>query len=79
MNVRSLQGSFISNAYVKRHTNEFQCFGPVFNKYFGLHYNNKNEVFQFAEYQTDAIKRENALSEYFCILTSDKMNAKEAL
>ena len=66
-------------AYLMRHTNEVITFGPGFSKYFILHYNDKNEVFQFPEDRTDVIERENDLSGYFCIITSEKMNAKEAL
>jgi hypothetical protein len=36
-------------------------------------------VFQFAEDRITAIERENSLSGYFCIITSEKMSAKEAL
>ena len=50
-----------------------------FHKYFILHYNEKNGVFQFAEDRITAIERENSLSGYFCIITSEKMSAKEAL
>ena len=66
-------------AYLMQHTNEVITFGPGFSKYFFLHYNDKNEVFQFPEDRTDVIERENDLSGYFCIITSEKMNAKEAL
>lgn len=66
-------------AYLMQHTNEVITFGPGFSKYFILHYNDKNEVFQFPEDRTDVIERENDLSGYFCIITSEKMNAKEAL
>ena len=66
-------------SYMKRHTNEAISFGPGFSKYFELHYNDRNEVFQFAEDRTSVIERENDLSGYFCIISSDKMNAKEAL
>lgn len=66
-------------AYLMQHTNDVITFGPGFSKYFILHYNDKNEVFQFPEDRTDVIERENDLSGYFCIITSEKMNAKEAL
>ena len=36
-------------------------------------------MFQFAEDRIAAIERENSLSGYFCIITSEKMSAKEAL
>lgn len=65
--------------YLMQHTNEAVSFGPTFSKYFILHYNEKNEVFQFPEDRTDVIERENDLSGYFCIITSEEMTAKEAL
>lgn len=65
--------------FMKSHRNEVIAFGPSFSKYFRLHYNDKNEVFQFAEDRVDVIERENDLSGYFCIITSEKMNASEAL
>jgi transposase len=66
-------------AYMMKHTNEVITFGPGFSKYYILHYNEKNGVFQFAEDRTGVIERENSLSGYFCIVTSEKMTAKEAL
>lgn len=65
--------------YLKRHVNEKVEFGPSFEKYFILHYNEKNGVFQFPEEKIHVIEQENALSGYFCIVTSEKMTAKEAL
>lgn len=65
--------------YMMKHTNEVITFGPRFSKYYILHYNEKNGVFQFAEDRTRVIERENSLSGYFCIITSEKMTAKEAL
>lgn len=66
-------------AYMMKHTNEVFTFGPRFSKYYILHYNEKNSVFQFPEDRTDVIERENNLSGYFCIVTSEKMTAKDAL
>lgn len=66
-------------SYMMRHTNEMIEFGSSFGKYYHLHYNQTNGVFQFPEDRTDVIERENALSGYFCIITSEKMTAKEAL
>lgn len=62
-----------------QHTNEVITFAPGFGKYFILHYNERNEVFQFPEDRTYVIERENDLSGYFCIITSEKMTTKEAL
>lgn len=66
-------------AYMMSHSNEVFSFGPSFSKYYILHYNEKNGVFQFAEDRTEVIERENSLSGYFCIISSEKMTAKEAL
>jgi hypothetical protein len=66
-------------AYMMKHINEVLTFGPVFSKYYILHYNDKNGVFQFPEDRTDVIEKEISLSGYFCIITSEKMTAKDAL
>ena len=64
-------------SYLMGHTNEVIEFGPGFSRYFILHYNGR--IFQFPEDRTDVIDRENELSGYFCIITSEKMTAKEAI
>ena len=66
-------------SYLMKHTNEVIDFSPGFRHYCILHYNEQNGVFQFPEDRTDVIERENDLSGYFCIITSEKMTAKEAL
>lgn len=66
-------------SYLMKHTNEAVAFGSGFSKYFMLHYNGQNGVFLFPEERTAVIERENSLSGYFCIITSEKMTAKEAL
>lgn len=66
-------------SYLMKHTNETIDFGPGFHHYYVLHYNERNGAFQFPEDRTDVIERENNLSGYFCIVTSEKMTAKEAL
>ena len=66
-------------SYLLKHTNEVITFGSLFNKYFLLHYNEENNVFLLPEDRTQVIERENALSGYFCIITSEKMTAKDAL
>lgn len=65
--------------YLMQHTNQKVTFGPSFSKYFILHYNEDNEVFHFPEDRVDVIERENDLSGYFCIVTSEEMTAKDAL
>lgn len=66
-------------AYLEKHTNEAFQFGTGFHHYYRLHYNDENGVFLFPEDRTDVIERENSLSGYFCIITSEHMTAKEAL
>ena len=51
----------------------------AYHHYFRVHYYDKNKQFQFLEDRTDVIEWENSLCGYFCIITSEKMNAKEAL
>jgi transposase len=65
--------------FLMKHTNQVMEFGPIFHKYFILHYNEQNGIFQFPEERTDVIESENALSGYFCIITSGKMTAKQAI
>ncbi len=65
--------------YLMKHTNEVIDFSPGFRHYYILHYNEQNGVFQFPEDRTDVIERENNLSGYFCIITSENMTAREAL
>lgn len=66
-------------AHLMRHTNEVIEFSSGFNHYYRLHYNERNGIFQFPEDRTEVIELENNLSGYFCIITSEKMSAKEAL
>lgn len=66
-------------AHLMQHTNEVIEFGPGFQHYYRLHYNEQNGVFLFPEDRTDVIEQENNLSGYFCIITSENMTAKEAL
>ena len=65
-------------AYLMKHINKAVTFEPEFSKYFILHYNEQNGVF-FSEEKASVIERENSLSGYFCIITSEKMTANEAL
>ena len=64
---------------MKKHRNEVIQFGAGFEHYYNLHYNEENSVFQFPEDRTDVIERENNLSGYFYIITSENITAKEAL
>ena len=62
-----------------RHTNKAAEFSSVCQHYFRLHYNEEKNIFLFPEDNTEVIERENDLSGYFCIITSERMKAKEAL
>ena len=65
--------------FLKRHQNEVKEFGPSFEKYFYLHYDEKSKAFLFPEEKCSVVERELDLAGYFCIITSDKMTAKEAI
>ena len=65
--------------FAKKQMNREYEFGPAYHHYFRVHYNDKNKQFQFLEDRTDVIEWENSLCGYFCIITSEKMSAKEAL
>lgn len=62
-----------------RHTNEVIEFPAVYNHYYRLHYNDQTGTFLFPEDRTDVIELENELSGYFCIITSENMDAKAAI
>lgn len=62
-----------------RHTNEVIEFPAVYNHYYRLHYNDQTGTFLFPEDRTDVIELENELSGYFCIITSENMDAKTAI
>lgn len=65
--------------FMERHTNEVRTFGPGFEQYFYLHYNEKTGQFQFGEEKTLEIEAEMELCGYFCIITSEKMTSKDAI
>lgn len=65
--------------FMDRHVNEVKTFGPGFERYFILHYNEKTGQFQFAEEKTAVIEEELEFSGYFCIITSEKMDFKDAI
>lgn len=53
-------------------------FGRIYHHYFNLHYD-RNGVFIGADERNDVIEKELKLCGYFCIITSEKMTASEAL
>ena len=65
--------------YLKKYQNKVKEFGPVFEKYFNLHYDEKTQAFVLPEERCSVVERELDLAGYFCIITSEKMSAKEAI
>ena len=65
--------------YLKKHQNKVKEFGPGFEKYFNLHYDEKSQAFILPEERCSVVERELNLAGYFCIVTSEKMSAKEAI
>ncbi len=53
-------------------------FSKTYHEYFRLHYNKKG-IFVGAEERSDVIERELKLCGYFCIITSEKITASQAL
>lgn len=81
-------------AFLKSHINQFKEFGPGMETYFELYYDenakkrekkgekkqgNAAKKFVFFEEKIAIIELELKLCGYFCIITSEKMTAKEAL
>ncbi|MFP3155993.1 hypothetical protein LQZ18_16535 [Lachnospiraceae bacterium ZAX-1] len=65
--------------FMKKHTNEIREFDPGFEKYFESYYNEGKKAFPFPVEKASVIENEINLCGYFCIITSDKMTAKEAM
>ena len=65
--------------YLKKYQNKVKEFGPGFEKYFDLHYDEKSQAFILPEERCSVVERELDLAGYFCIVTSEKMSAKEAI
>lgn len=65
--------------YLKKYQNKVKEFGPGFEKYFNLHYDEKSQTFILPEERCSVVERELDLAGYFCIVTSEKMSAKEAI
>ena len=65
--------------YLKKYQNKVKEFGPGFEKYFNLHYDEKTQAFVLPEERYSVVERELELAGYFCIITSEKMSAKEAI
>ena len=65
--------------YLKKYQNKVKEFGSGFEKYFNLHYDEKTQAFILPEERCSVVERELDLAGYFCIITSEKMSAKEAI
>ncbi len=65
--------------FLANHENRVCEFGPAYEKYFYLHYDEESGVFLFPEEKTEVIEQELDLAGYFCIITSEKMTAKDAI
>ena len=64
--------------FLDKHIGKPERFGKTYQEYFYLHYDRKG-LFRGADERTDVIERELQLCGYFCIITSEKMTASQAL
>ena len=64
--------------FMDKHIGKDEKFGKTYQEYFHLHYDRKGR-FRGAYERTDVIERELQLCGYFCIITSEKMTATQAL
>lgn len=64
--------------FLEKHIGKEEKFGKTYQDYFHLHYNRKG-IFLGADERSDVIERELKLCGYFCIITSEKMTASQAL
>ena len=64
--------------FLDKHIGKPERFGKTYQEYFHLHYDRKG-FFRGADERTDVIERELQLCGYFCIITSEKMTASQAL
>jgi transposase len=65
--------------YLMEHVNEEINFGPIFQHYYYIHYEESGKIFVYPEERIDVSEKEIALCGYFVIVTSAKMTAKEAI
>ena len=64
--------------FLDKHLDTDTRFGKTYEQYFTLHYNSKGQLVHVEE-KADIIQRELELCGYFCIVTSEKMTASQAL
>ena len=65
--------------YLARFQDTEHEFGPMFHKYFHMHYNKETGHFVYGEPNLLVIREELDLCGYFAIISSEKMEAKEAI
>ena len=63
--------------FMEQHEDKEYEFGPVFHKYFHMHYNKENGHFVYGEPKPPVIQDELELCGYFAIISSEKMIAKD--
>ena len=66
-------------SYLARFQDTDHEFGPAFRKYFHMHYNKETGHFVYGEPNLQVIRDELDLCGYFAIITSEKMDTKEAI
>lgn len=64
--------------FLKKREGTTEKFGPTYQHYFYLHYDKKG-TFLGGDERVDVVEQELKLSGYFCIITSAKMTASQAL
>jgi len=64
--------------FLEIHVGKQEKFGSTYEEYFFLHYSRKG-IFLGADERTDVIERKLKLCGYYCIITSEKMTAAQAL
>ena len=64
--------------FLDKHIGREEKFGRTYQNYFRLHYDRKG-ILRGVEERSDVIERELQLCGYFCIITSEKMSASQAL
>ncbi len=64
--------------YLEKHIGTSTKFSNTYQHYFNLKYNKSGVLFSVRE-KSDVVERELRLCGYFCIVTSEKMTASEAL
>ncbi len=65
--------------FMDRYKDTDREFGPAFQKYFHLHYNKESGHFVYGEPNLPVIRDELELCGYFAIISSEYMDAKEAI